>query len=163
MSALFNKNGITLTEIFCISFCFFYSTVFERSIHNSTHTHTHTHTPGKPHIIWVAQMVKDPPAMQETWVQSLGWEDPLEEGMATHSNIPAWRIPMDREAWRATVHVVTKSWTRLCDSAQHIYKLYIYFEAGIHTYIYIHIYVCSHSLLSNYAIVGNLVFSFFPN
>ena len=37
--------------------------------------------------------------MWETWVWSLGWEDPLEEGMATHSNIPAWRIPMDRGAW----------------------------------------------------------------
>ena len=45
-------------------------------------------------------MVKNPPAMQETWVQSLGWEDPLEEGMATHSNILAWRIPMDRGAWQ---------------------------------------------------------------
>ena len=44
----------------------------------------------------VAQMVKNPPAMWETWVQSLGWEDPLEEGMATHSSILAWRIPMDR-------------------------------------------------------------------
>ena len=42
--------------------------------------------------------------MQETWVQSLGWEDPLEEGMATHSSILAWRIPKDRGAWRATVH-----------------------------------------------------------
>ena len=41
----------------------------------------------------VAQMVKNPPAMQEIWVQSLGWEDPLEKGMATHSNILAWRIP----------------------------------------------------------------------
>jgi len=41
----------------------------------------------------VAQTVKIPPAMQETWVQSLGWEDPLEKGMATHSNILAWRIP----------------------------------------------------------------------
>ena len=41
----------------------------------------------------VAQTVKNPPAMQETWVQSLGWEDPLEEGMATHSSILAWRIP----------------------------------------------------------------------
>ena len=41
----------------------------------------------------VAQMVKNPPAMQETWVQSLGWEDPLEKGMATHSSIPTWRIP----------------------------------------------------------------------
>ena len=46
-------------------------------------------------------------------VQSLAWEDPLEEGMATHSSILAWRIPMDRGAWRATVHKVTKSQTRL--------------------------------------------------
>ena len=38
-------------------------------------------------------MVKNPPAMWETWVQSLGWEDPLEKGMATNSSIPAWRIP----------------------------------------------------------------------
>jgi len=44
-------------------------------------------------------MVKSSPAMQETWVQSLGWENPLEEGMATHSSILAWRIPMDRGAW----------------------------------------------------------------
>ena len=41
----------------------------------------------------VAQLVKNPPAMQETWVWSLGWEDPLEKGKATHSSIPAWRIP----------------------------------------------------------------------
>ena len=41
--------------------------------------------------------------MQETWVQPLGWEDPLEEGMATHSSILAWRIPMYREAWLSTV------------------------------------------------------------
>ena len=63
----------------------------------------------------VAQMVKNLPAMQETWVQSLGWEDPLEEGMATHSSILAWRIPMDRGAWCATVHGVTKSQTQLSD------------------------------------------------
>ena len=46
--------------------------------------------------IWaslVAQMVKNLPAMQETWVQSLGWEDPLEKGMATHSSILAWTVP----------------------------------------------------------------------
>ena len=49
----------------------------------------------------VAQTSKNLPAMQETWVWSLGWEDPLEEGMATHSCILAWRIPMDRGAWRA--------------------------------------------------------------
>ena len=59
----------------------------------------------------VAQMVKNLPAMRETWVQSLGWDDPLEEDMATHSSILAWRIPMDRGAWQATVHGVTKSWT----------------------------------------------------
>ena len=41
----------------------------------------------------VAQLVKNPPAMWETWVRSLGWEDPLEEGTATHSSILAWRIP----------------------------------------------------------------------
>ena len=43
----------------------------------------------------VAQLVKNAPAVQETWVQSLGWQDPLEEGVATHSRILAWRIPMD--------------------------------------------------------------------
>ena len=60
-------------------------------------------------------MVKNLPAMRETWVQSLGRKDPLEEGMATHSNILAWRIPMDRGAWWATVHGVTKSQTQLCN------------------------------------------------
>ena len=67
----------------------------------------------------VAQSVKNLPAMRETWIRSLGWEDPLEEGMATHPRILAQRIPMDREAWRATVHGVTKSQTQLCDQAQH--------------------------------------------
>ena len=56
-------------------------------------------------------MVKNLPAMRETWVQSLDWKDPLEEGMAIHSSILAWRIPMDRGAWWATVHGVTKIWT----------------------------------------------------
>ena len=59
----------------------------------------------------IAQLVKNLPAMQETLVRSLGWEDPLEKGMATHSSILAWRIPMDRVAWQATVHGTTKSWT----------------------------------------------------
>ena len=52
----------------------------------------------------VAQTLKNLPAMWETWVQSLGWEDLLEKEMATYSSILAWRIPMDRGAWRATVH-----------------------------------------------------------
>ena len=58
----------------------------------------------------VAQMLKNLPAMRETWVQSLGWEDPLEDGVATHDNILAWRVPMDRGAWQATVYGVKKSW-----------------------------------------------------
>ena len=56
----------------------------------------------------VAQMIKNLPAMQEAWVQSLGWKVPLEEGMATHSSILAWRIPMNRGAWWATVHGVAE-------------------------------------------------------
>ena len=59
----------------------------------------------------VAQMVKNPPEIQETWVLSLGWEDPLEEDMVTHSSILACRIPMDRGTWLATVHGVTKNQT----------------------------------------------------
>ena len=54
-------------------------------------------------------MVKNPAAMWQTWAQSLAWEDPLEEGMATHYSILAWRIPKDRGAWRATVHGVSES------------------------------------------------------
>ena len=57
----------------------------------------------------MAQLVKNPPAMWETWVQSLGWEDPLEKGKATHSSILEWRIP-----W-TVVHGVRKSRTRLSD------------------------------------------------
>ena len=57
----------------------------------------------------MAQMVKNLPAVREAWVGSLGWEDPMEEGMATHSSILAWRIPMDRGARQATAHGVAKS------------------------------------------------------
>ena len=52
-------------------------------------------------------MVKNPPAMQETWVRSLGGEDPLEKGIATYSSILAWEIPWT-EAWQATVHEAAK-------------------------------------------------------
>ena len=61
----------------------------------------------------MAQTVKNLPAIQETWVLSLGWENPLEEGMATHSSIVAWRLLTDRGAWWAAVHGVAKSWTQL--------------------------------------------------
>ena len=57
----------------------------------------------------VAQLVKD--AMREIWVQSLGWEEPLKEGMATHSSILGWRVTMDRGFWQAVVHGVSKSQT----------------------------------------------------
>ena len=60
----------------------------------------------------------NPPAMWETWIQSLGWEDPLEEDMATHSSILAWKIPMDRGSWQVRVHRIAKIWTRLSDQAQ---------------------------------------------
>ena len=63
----------------------------------------------------VAHMVKNPSTMQETWVQSLGGENPLEEGMATHSSILDWRISTDRRTWPATVHGVAKSQAQLSD------------------------------------------------
>ena len=59
----------------------------------------------------VAHMVKNLPEMQETWVCFMGWEDPLEEGIATHSTILTWRIPCTKE--QAIVHGVAKSRTRL--------------------------------------------------
>ena len=61
----------------------------------------------------VAQAVKNPSTMWETWVWSLAWEDLLEEGMASHSSILDWRIPMNRGAWRSTVHRVAKRQTLL--------------------------------------------------
>ena len=61
----------------------------------------------------MAQMVKNPPAVWETQVQSLGWEDPLEKQLATHSSILAWRIPWTEEP--GGVHGVTKSQRQLSD------------------------------------------------
>ena len=57
----------------------------------------------------VAQLVKNLPTMWETWVQSLGWEDPLEKGTATHSSVFAWRIPRTEEPGRLPVQGVTES------------------------------------------------------
>ena len=56
----------------------------------------------------MVQMIKNLPAMWETWVQSLGWEDPLGKGTAANSSILAWRNPMDRGAWWDTVHMVAE-------------------------------------------------------
>ena len=61
----------------------------------------------------VAQLAKNPPAMQETLVRSRGREDPLEEGMATRCSILAWRSSTDRGAWWCAVPGVGKNWTRL--------------------------------------------------
>ena len=55
------------------------------------------HTYNRVTLLYTAQMVKNPPAMQETWVQFLGWEDPREKGMAIHFSILAWRIPRTEE------------------------------------------------------------------
>ena len=75
----------------------------------------------------MAQIAKNLPTLQETRVRFLGWEDPLEKGMATHSSILAWgRTPMDRETWWATVHGVTKSRTRLIDSRATLQSVMIY-------------------------------------
>ena len=61
-----------------------------------------------------AQMVENLPAMRETWVHSLGWEGPLEKGMATHSSILSWRIPWTEVPnGLHTIHGVAKSWTQL--------------------------------------------------
>ena len=75
----------------------------------------------------MAQMVKNLPAMLETWVQSPGREDTLKEGMAIHSSILVWRIPTDRGAWQATVHGIAKSqnMTERASTAQYIIQ-YVY-------------------------------------
>ena len=82
----------------------------------------HTYTIGKNTVLpssnkssLVAQTGKNLPAVRETWVWSQGSEDPLEEGMATHSSILTWRIPIDSGAWRAIVHGVTtnQTWLRM--------------------------------------------------
>ena len=63
----------------------------------------------------MAQMAKNTLAVWKSWVLSLDWKDPLEEGMPLLSSILAWRIPMDRETWWATVHGVAKSQTQLSE------------------------------------------------
>ena len=89
----------------------------------------------------MAQSVKNLTAM---WVQSLGWEGPLEENMATHPNICAWRIPMNREAWWATVHVVTES-----DISKHIFfffaakSIVVYLFLNVYSLMYIPLYLMS--------------------
>ena len=73
----------------------------------------------------MVQMAKNLPAMQETWLWSLGGEDPPEKGMATHSSILAWKIPWTEEPDGATVHGVAKSWTQQSDWHFSLKGLYI--------------------------------------
>ena len=63
----------------------------------------------------VAQLIKNPPAMWETWVRSLDWKDPLPKGKVTLSSILAWRVP-----WTVIIHGVANSWTRLSDFHFHL-------------------------------------------
>ena len=83
-------------------------------------------------------VVKNIPAMWETWVWSLGREDPLEEEMATHSSIFGWRIPMDRGAWWATVYGVCKE-SDMTEWLNNIQFVYVYNVYICTTYIYIEI------------------------
>jgi len=102
-------------ELFCWLVCFWSITDLQHHVISNTQ---HSDLLFRCVFKWaslVAQVVKNPPAMQETWVWFLGWGDPLEEGMATHSSILAWRIPMDRGAWWATMHEVEKGRTQLSD------------------------------------------------
>ena len=100
---------------------------------------------------WVAQMVKYPLAMQETWLWSLGWENPLEDGVVTHYSILAWRNPMDRKARQATVHWVTKSLKWLST----VYSIFVKCKQFIIVFIFTekHIYLkgtLTQSFLLNY-------------
>ena len=72
----------------------------------------------------MAQLVNNLPAVQETRVQSLGWEDPLEKEMATHPSIPAWKIPWTEEPGGATVHRVIKCQIRLKQLSTRAYEYY---------------------------------------
>ena len=110
------KCEITLSQRIWIRNTYYeiiYIYIYIYAIYIYADTHIYTN-------IWTSlltQHVKNPPAVWETWVWSLGWEDPLEKGMATHSSILAWRI-----SW--TVHGVTKRQTQLRDfqfTSLHIY------------------------------------------
>ena len=79
-------------------------------------------TPLFPGTSLVAQTVKCLPAMQETQVQSLGWEDPLEKEMAIHSSTIAWKIPWTEEPGRLQ-SMGLQSWTRLSDFTNYVFKI----------------------------------------
>jgi len=90
--------------IFSLSlFCLLYSELMGHFIHHTRHNFSLG-----PLCFPGGSEGKESPAIRETWVQSLGWEDPLEKHMATHSSILAWRSSVDKGIWQAVVHGVTK-------------------------------------------------------
>ena len=92
-------------------------------------------------------MVKHLPLTQETRVWSLGQEDPLEKVMATHCSTLSWKNPMNRGAWRPTVHGVTKSWTRLSDFTFTLGSLFWYLVQNLYTVV---IGLTQHSLFCHF-------------
>ena len=80
----------------------------------------------------VAQMVKESTQNAGVWVRSLGWEHPLEEGMATHSSLLAWRTPWTAQpgGWRGALHSVTQSGTRLkqCSASARVFLMHFYID-----------------------------------
>jgi len=106
----------------------------------------------------VTQMVKNPPAMQDTWVRSLGWKDPVAEGTATHSGILAWRVPMDRGARWATAPEVTESDTTEQPSTAHRWLTVsqVYNKWFSYTYIYMSILFQIFSIIGHYGILDKV-------
>ena len=90
--------------------CLFFHLVFPQPCHPKPHTQ-YSQVVTDSWASLVAQMVKNPPALRETWVQCLGWEDSPGEGNGNPLQCPSLENPMDRGAWWATVRRVAKSWT----------------------------------------------------
>ena len=91
--------------------CFYFSLLGYWSLRLLDYPTNSSPVSGRKWVSLVAQRVKNQPVMQETCIQSLSWEDPLEDGMVTHSSILAWKILMDRGAWQVIVRGIAKSWT----------------------------------------------------
>jgi len=90
------------------------------------------------------------------WARSLGQEGPLEEGMATHSSILAWKIPMDRGAWWATVHRVAQSWAPPKLAHTHLCMLFLLSKMLL-VHLFIHSFIPFHEQFSNAYSVSSMV------
>ena len=140
------------------------SIIFFAWVANTVYTHTHTHTHIYIYIYIYCYMgfpgdwvVRNLPAMQETWVQSLGQEDPLEKGMKTHSSILAWRIPCTEEP-DGLQSMGPQRVRRDLDTEQQQHTVYIY----IHTYIYtycIYTHNASHACIHEYICMSICIYT----